>query len=123
MDGGNSNEYENTVIEKLAKRNELEIIGYYPLISEEEAIEKVLNKEYLSTIEYDRDVDLSDIISIELIYYWVPVNKEIQPVYKVYLDLKNTINDYQYEEEDLNTYGIFYVPAIESKYLDLMGSN
>ncbi len=123
LDGGNSNEYENTVIEKLAKRNELEIIGYYPLISEEEAIEKVLNKEYLSTIEYDRDVDLSDIISIELIYYWVPVNKEIQPVYKVYLDLKNTINDYQYEEEDLNTYGIFYVPAIESKYLDLMGSN
>lgn len=124
MDSANSKEYENTVIEKLAKRNELEVLGYYPLISEEEAIEKVLRKEYISTIEYDRDVELSDIMSIELIYYWVPINKEIQPVYKVYLDLRNTINDYlQYEEEDLNTYGIFYVPAIESKYLDLTGSN
>lgn len=124
MDAGNSKEYENTIIEELAKRNELEIIGYYPLISEEEAIEKVLNKEYLSTIEYDRDVDLSDIISIELIYYWVPVNKEIQPVYKVYLDLKNTSNyDDYFKGNELNLYGIFYVPAIESKYLDILKSN
>src|SRR5690606_15904563 len=30
MDSANSKEYENTVIEKLAKRNELEVLGYYP---------------------------------------------------------------------------------------------
>ena len=120
MDAAAPNGYENTIIERLAKGNELELLGYYPLINQEEAIEKILNKEYLSTIEYDRDIDLGDIMAIELIYYWVPVNKTIQPVYRVYLDLKETMHDYgQYEEEGLNTYGIFYVPAIETKYLNV----
>lgn len=124
MDSANSNEYENTILEKLAKRNELEVLGYYPLLSEEDVTQKVLSKEYISTIEYDRDIDLSDIMRIELIYYVVPINKTIQPVYKVYLDLKNTINYYDYyKDNDLNTYGIFYVPAIESKYLNLTEPN
>lgn len=119
LDSANSKEYDNTIIENLAKKNELKILGYYPLISKQDVIEKVLRKEYLSTIEYDRDINLSDIISIELIYYLVPMNKEIQPVYKVYLDLKDTMNDYDSLDKDLNSYGIFYVPAIESRYLNL----
>lgn len=123
MNTADSNEYENTIIERLAKRSELEIVGYYPLISEEEAIEKVLSKEFISTIEYDREIELSDIMSMELVYYWAPVNKEIQPVYKVYLDLNDTSNYDYFEYIDLNLYGIFYVPAIESKYLDISQSN
>src|SRR5690606_36292023 len=80
MNTADSNEYENNIIERLAKRSELEIVGYYPLINEEEAIEKILSKEFISTIEYDREIELSDIMSMELVYYWAPVNKEFQPV-------------------------------------------
>ena len=77
-----------------------------------------------SNYELLYDIELSDIMSIELIYYWVPINKEIQPVYKIYLDLKNTSNyDDYFKGNELNLYGIFYVPAIESKYLDILKSN
>lgn len=118
-----ASEYEDTVIEKLAKRNELEVVGYYPLISEEEALEKVLRKEYISAIEYDRDIELSDIMSIELTYYWVPVNEEILPAYEVYLDLRDT-RYYDFNDDyDLKLYGLFFVPAIESKYLEIIESN
>jgi len=39
------------------------------------------------------------------------------------LDLKDTSNYDYFEYIDLNLYGIFYVPAIESKYLDISQSN
>ena len=61
-------------------------------------------------------------MSMELVYYW-PSKQEIQPVYKVYLDLKDTSNYDYFEYIDLNLYIIFYVPAIESKYLDISQSN
>ena len=103
----------------MANKNKLELLGNYPLISKEEAVDKVLRKEYLSVIDYDRDIDKSDIMSIELVYYAGPTNKIILPIYKVYLNLKDTVHDYSSEDNGLEHYGLFYVPAIKGQYLNI----
>lgn len=107
-----SGEYDNTIIEDLAKKNQLKVVGYYPLISKEEAIEKVLRKEDSNLIRYDGDITLSDIVSIELAYYKGHLNKTIQPVYKVYLDLK-------VYQDNLHHYELLFVPAIEGQQINV----
>lgn len=119
LESANSNEFDGSIIEKLANKNKLELLGNYPLISKEEAVDKVLRKEYLSVIDYDRDIDKSDIMSIELVYYAGPTNKIILPIYKVYLNLKDTVHDYSSEDNGLEHYGLFYVPAIKGQYLNI----
>ena len=82
------------------------------MISKEEAIEKVLRKEDSNLIRYDGDITLSDIVSIELAYYKGHLNKTIQPVYKVYLDLK-------VYQDNLHHYELLFVPAIEGQQINV----
>lgn len=97
-----------------------EYIGDYPIISETDAKNDLLNGSYYSSVptEYIRGgkISESDIAKTELVYR---NNREeyYQPYYKFYIELDDT-SAFVNMAENLKTYGIFYVPAVESDYLD-----
>lgn len=94
---------------------EYEKIGDYPIISKDEAISNILDGKYLTTVPYDEDIDMEDIAKIELEYYISPYCEYLQPVYTAYIELEN-----DRQENGLITYGIYYTPAIEEEYVDII---
>lgn len=95
-----------------------EYVGDYPIITEQEATEQLLNGNYYSSVpnDYIRNgsVSTEDIAKTELVYR---NNREeyYQPYYKYYVELDPDVFNMA---DGLKNYGIFYVPAIESEYLD-----
>lgn len=95
-----------------------EYLGEYPIITEKEATELLMNGNYFSSVpnDYIRNGSIStdDISKTELVYR---NNREeyYQPYYKYYVELdSNAFN----MADGLKNYGIFYVPAIKSEFLD-----
>lgn len=95
--------------------HQYEKIGDYPIISKKEAISNILKGKYLTTVPYDEDIDLEDIAKMELVYYISPYFEYLQPVYTAYIELEN-----DRQENGLITYGIYYTPAIEEEYVDII---
>lgn len=95
-----------------------EYLGEYPIITEKEATELLINGNYFSSVpnDYIRNGSIStdDISKTELVYR---NNKEeyYQPYYKYYVELDSNEFDIA---DGLKDYGIFYVPAIKSEFLD-----
>lgn len=95
-----------------------EYLGDYPIIMENEATELLLSGRYFSSVpsDYIRNGTISkeDIAKTELVYR---NNREkyYQPYYKFYVELDSTSFNMA---DGLKNYGIFYVPAIESEYLE-----
>ena len=100
-----------------------EYLGEYPIITEDEATEQLIDGRYFSSVpnDYIRNGSLSkeDIAKTELVYC---NNREkyFQPYYKYYVELNS---DKLNMANGLKNYGIFYVPAIESEYLEEYDSN
>ena len=95
-----------------------EYLGDYPMITENEATEALMNGKYFSSVpnDYIRNGSIvkENIAKTELVYR---NNREkyYQPYYKYYVELDpEALN----MADDLKNYGIFYVPAIESEYLE-----
>lgn len=95
-----------------------EYLGDYPIITENEATELLTNGHYFSSVpnDYIRNGSISteDIAKTELVYR---NNREeyYQPYYKYYVELDS---DAFNMADGLKNYGIFYVPAIKSEYLE-----
>jgi len=89
---------------------ELPVIGEYPLITAKEAKELLLEGKYITTCpdpiageEYVKDVEL--IYRTGRLEYYIPY-------YRFYVEMP------QWKTENgLNTYGAYYVPAIEQQYI------
>ena len=95
-----------------------EYMGNYPIITEKNAAELLINGYYFSTVPADflknGKITDSDISKSELIYR---NNGEeyYQPYYKFYIELDaSKLN----MADGLKDYGIFYVPAVNSEYLN-----
>ena len=94
-----------------------EYIGDYPIISKDDAQKLLLDGHYYSSVSNDYlkedKISENDIAKVELIYSH---NGEeyCQPYYKFYVELNNA--DFNMAE-NLRNFGVFYVPAVDRKYL------
>ena len=96
----------------------LEMIGDYPLISEEEATKRLLDGYYLTTIpdEYLGTDGITEhkILSCELTYRGTNTDPYDLPYYCFYVHLENE----ERQANGLETYGEYWVPAVHPDYLD-----
>ena len=94
----------------------LEKIGLYPLISEEEALELLLNGEYYSNVMEEFPGEEA-VVRSELIYRAGSKDKIMMPFYRFYVYLENAPRSPLLPEK-MKIYGAYYVPAVDPVYLE-----
>lgn len=92
-------------------------MGDYPIISEGEARNKLLSQDYISNVpsEYLKDGLIYE-DNIKAVSFEYRNDEYTLPYYCFYVEL-----DYDFNAvEGLKTYGMFYVPAVEDQYLEIV---
>ncbi len=89
-------------------------LGDYPIINTDEAKELLKNGHYITTVP-EEFPGLEYVARAELIYRTGGMEQYFMPYYRFYVEL----SDMQMES-GLKTYGAYYVPAVEGKYLSNM---
>ena len=91
-----------------------DVIGLYPIINADEALRLLENGTYITNVP--QEFKGSEYVKkVELVYRPDESEKIFMPYYRFYVELP--------EEErthDLNTYGAYYVPAVERQYIKNM---
>ena len=96
-----------------------EKLGDYPVITEEEALQYLLEGDYYTTVPEDYLTDdriqEEDVCKTELVYQTGNDYEFFEPYYRFYVQL----DDHPGTEkaDGLILYGIYYVPAIQKEYL------
>ncbi|MBQ6867287.1 MAG: hypothetical protein IJO16_01265 [Clostridia bacterium] len=93
-------------------------LGDYPIISLDEAKEKLKNGQLITTVPRDFEFDLSKPLKCELIYRAGHLDEIYMPYYRFYVELEGFEN--KGSEFGLKNFGAFYVPAVEEKYIENM---
>ena len=105
-----------------------EKLGDYPLITPEEAEEKLLEGKYLTSVPYELP-GKDSVSAVELVYRSGPLEEYFLPYYRFYVDItacepETQVSDSELQEnglqrceEPLILYGAYYVPALPEKYL------
>lgn len=88
--------------------------GDYPLISAEEAKNLLMAGHYITTVPYELPGEEA-VQKAELVYRTGSLEKYFMPYYKFYVELAE-----EEEADGLKHYGIYYVPAVEGRYLQEM---
>ncbi len=91
-------------------------VGDYPILTTEEATELLLAGQYVTNVMEEMPGE-EYIAKVELVYRARRGDAYFIPYYRFYVELPS------YEREDppgLKTYGAYYVPAIEGKYISNM---
>ncbi|MBQ8816649.1 MAG: hypothetical protein IJZ84_05145 [Lachnospiraceae bacterium] len=104
------------------KLESAEKIGDYPIISWEDAQSLLLNGDYITTVpvEYleDGTVKEGNIAKVELIYRSGSYDKVYMPYYRFFVELTGRTYGAHFKiAEGLESYGVFYVPAVSGEYL------
>lgn len=86
-------------------------IGDYPIINSEQAKDLLLNGNYITSVPYDISGE-KFIKKVELIYRTGEREEYFMPYYCFYVDLPE-----QEMDNGLKTYGVYYVPAVDSSYI------
>jgi hypothetical protein len=89
-------------------------VGDYPIITADEAKELLENGNYITTVP-DELPGLEYIAKVELIYRTGGSEQYFMPYYRFYVELPDMES-----ENGLKTYGAYYVPAVEGKYISNM---
>ncbi len=89
-----------------------EKIGDYPIISRDHA-EELLSKGYYATSTSREFPGAEFIGKTELVYLTGPGNEYLLPYYRFYVLMADMTDS----ETGLKTYGTYYVPAVEKKYI------
>lgn len=92
-----------------------EKIADYPIITLEEAKEKLAKGEYLASVPFEMP-GLDYVASVELVYDTKILQDYYVPYYKFYVQ-KPDLGDERLEELGLKEYNVYYVPAVEDRYL------
>ncbi|MBQ7359784.1 MAG: hypothetical protein IJW63_06810 [Lachnospiraceae bacterium] len=93
----------------------VEKIADYPIITLEEAKEKLAKGEYLTSVPYDMP-GMEYVAGVELVYDTKILQDYYVPYYKFYVQELDLGNE-SLEELGLKGYNVYYVPAVEDKYL------
>lgn len=89
-----------------------EKLGDYPIISAEEAKEKLLSGWYTTSVPYELPGE-EYIARVELVYRTGSYEANYLPYYRFLVELPEA----EREEDHLKDYGAYYVPAVESRYI------
>ena len=92
-----------------------EKIGDYPIIETTKAKKLLLNGNYITTVPYTLTGN-EKISKLELIYRNGGTEKFYMPYYRFYIELPN----FNKTETGLKTYGAYYVPAVEERFISNM---
>lgn len=90
-----------------------EKMGDYPLITPQQAQKLLLDGSYITTVPYTMP-GKECIVKTELIYRTSPHDAIYLPYYRFYVEIPEA------ERNGLKTYGAYYVPAVEGKYIENM---
>ena len=88
--------------------------GDYPVISSNEARKLLIKGNFITTVPYEFSGE-EFVEKTELIYRTDKNEKYFMPYYRFYVELPELK-----QEDGLKTYGIYYVPAVESTYISDM---
>jgi hypothetical protein len=89
-------------------------VGDYPIITADEAKDLLKNGNYITTVPEELP-DLEYVAKVELIYLTGGTEQYFMPYYRFYVELPD-----MEMENGLKTYGAYYVPAVEGKYISNM---
>lgn len=89
-------------------------VGDYPIISQDEAQECLLSGDYITSVPYEIP-GREYVKKIELVYQAQVWEEYYMPYYKFYVELPEET------EDGRKTYGIYYVNAVEKRYLSYQG--
>ena len=92
-----------------------DIVGEYPIIDADEATKLLDKGNYITTVPEEFEGE-EYIRKVELIYRNSSHEKVFMPYYRFYVELP----EYKREDTGLNTYGAYYVPAVEGQYIENM---
>lgn len=90
------------------------VIGNYPIISSQEALLLLEKGYYVTTVPEDFP-GIAFVRKVELVYKTGRMTEIYMPYYKFYLELPTLEMD-----NGLKTYGAYYVPAVQSQYIENM---
>lgn len=90
------------------------IVGDYPIINTKEALNLLQNGNYITTVPQNFE-GTEYVRKVELIYRTGTMEKLFMPYYRFYVELPN-----MKRENGLNSYGAYYVPAVEGQYIKNM---
>ncbi len=93
-------------------------IGDYPIITKEAATELLSNGNYITSVPAIYEINMEKISKVELVYrntHWL--DKIYMPYYKFYIELPELEKRFG---NGLKHYGIYYVPAVDGKYIKNM---
>ncbi len=88
-------------------------LGEYPIITLKKAEKELYRGYYITTVPHKINKDMK-IEKAELIYRNHGYDKYYMPYYKFYIEIPNNVGS------GIKSYGVYYVPAVESRYLENM---
>lgn len=94
----------------------LEKIGLYPIISEEEAMQLLLDGQYYTSVMEEFPGETA-VERCEIVYRTGGYDNILMPFYRFYVYLENAPGMQLYPE-GMKTYGAYYVPAVDPDYLE-----
>jgi len=94
----------------------LEKIGLYPIISEEEAMQLLLDGKYYTNVMEEFPGETA-VERCEIVYRTGGYDKILMPFYRFYVYLENALGMQLYPE-GMKTYGAYYVPAVDPDYIE-----
>lgn len=86
-------------------------VGEYPVITTEQAEALLLEGRYITSVPYDLPGE-EYVKSVELLYLTGRREEYFMPYYRFLVELPEAVR-----ENGLNSYGAYYVPAVEETYL------
>lgn len=87
-------------------------VGDYPIITVEQAEKLLLEGRYITNVPYELPGE-EYVKSVELLYLNGRLEEYFMPYYRFLVELPEAAR-----ENGLNTYGAYYVPAVEEAYLE-----
>lgn len=88
-------------------------LGDYPIISADEARTLLQSGSYITSVPYSME-EAGEICKVELVYRTGEHEQYYMPYYRFLVEVPENIN------EGMTTYGAYYVPAVESRYISNM---
>lgn len=103
---------------RIFQRDRSQKLGDYPIITVEKARELLLEGKYVTSVPYEVPGE-EYVASVELLYSTGEMDEYFMPYYRFYVELpEERDTNQEAQKRGLLTYGIYYVPAVEEKYLD-----
>ncbi len=97
------------------KTDTMDCVGIYPSIDYETALERLLERKYVSTLKLDYDITEDMVKYCELTYHRTAGFTSYQmPYYRFLVEMKDYVNE---DDPELKQYLAVYVPAVKGEYI------